>query len=160
MCKNTRSITTPCNGKPAKLEETGGEALDFEDSRILVAEDDRVVRRIVVAKLSGLGYEMTEAQDGREALDYMEAGEVPDLIITDSFMPRVNGLQMVRALRESGSRELSTLPIIMLTSRGSERDIIEGLKTGLDDYVIKPFSPDELAARVRTVLWRSGPGRS
>jgi DNA-binding response OmpR family regulator len=111
-----------------------------------------VVRRIVVAKLSGLGYEMTAAQDGREALDFMEDGEIPDLVITDSLMPRVNGLQMVRALRESDSRELSTLPVIMLTSRGSERDIIEGLKTGLDDYVIKPFSPDELAARVRTVL--------
>lgn len=122
--------------------------------RILVADDDRIVRRIVTTKLSGLGYEVTEAQDGQEAVDRLADGEVPDLLITDQLMPRMNGLQLVRAVRESGRKELASLPIIMLTSRGGERDIIEGLKTGLDDYVIKPFSPDELAARVQTVLWR------
>lgn len=122
--------------------------------KILVADDDRVVRRIVTTKLSGLGYEVFEVQDGQEAVDRLAEDEVPDLLITDQLMPRMNGLQLVRAVRESGRKELSALPIIMLTSRGSERDIIEGLKAGLDDYVIKPFSPDELAARVRTVLWR------
>ncbi len=124
-----------------------------------MADDDRIVRRIVVAKLSGLGYEMTEAQDGREALDLLEGGHVPDLVITDSLMPRVNGLQLVRALRESADPALSELPVIMLTSRRGERDVIEGLKTGLDDYVTKPFSPDELAARVHTALWRAGKRR-
>lgn len=122
--------------------------------RILVADDDRIVRRIVTTKLSGLGYEVSEAQDGQEAVDRLADGEVPDLLITDQLMPRMNGLQLVRAVRESARKELASLPIIMLTSRGGERDIIEGLKTGLDDYVIKPFSPDELAARVKTVLWR------
>jgi DNA-binding response OmpR family regulator len=121
-----------------------------------VADDDRVVRRIVVIKLSGLGYRVTDVEDGRAALDVLETSEVPDLLITDQLMPRLNGLQLVRALRQSENPGLSTLPIIMLTSRQSEQDIIEGLEAGLDDYVIKPFSPDELAARVRTVLWRSG----
>jgi DNA-binding response OmpR family regulator len=120
----------------------------------LVADDDRVVRRIVVAKLYGLGYEVTDVQDGQEALDLLEDGEIPDLLITDSNMPRVNGLQLTRAIRESENPALVPLPIIMLTARQGERDIIEGLETGLDDYLIKPFSPDELAARVRTVLWR------
>ncbi len=67
-------------------------------------------------------------------------------------MPRVNGLQLVRTLRESPDPALAILPIIRLTSRQGEQDIIEGLEAGLDDYIIKPFSPDELPARVRTVL--------
>ncbi len=128
---------------------------DFEGASILVADDDRVVRRIVVAKLHGLGYEVTDVEDGREALDLLEEGESPDLLITDSNMPRMSGLQLVRAIRDNKVPDLVKLPIIMLTARQSERDIIEGLETGLDDYVIKPFSPDELAARVRTALWRS-----
>jgi DNA-binding response OmpR family regulator len=113
------------------------------------------VRRIVVTKLSGLGYDVTNVEDGQEALDLLEEGQVPNLLITDSLMPRMNGLQLVRALRQSLNPDLATLPIIMLTSRQGEQDIIEGLEAGLDDYVIKPFSPDELAARVRTVLWRA-----
>src|SRR5215210_2547829 len=129
--------------------------LDFEGSRILVVDDDRVVRRIVIAKLYGLGYEVEEAEDGQEALEILEDGETPDLLITDSNMPRMNGLQLLRKLRESEDPVVAMLPVIMLTARQGEHDIIEGLETGLDDYVIKPFSPDELAARVQTALWRS-----
>ena len=124
-------------------------------SRVLVADDDRIVRRIVVGKLSGLGYEVREVEDGQAALDLLVGGEVPDLLITDSLMPRMNGLELVRSIRSNPEVGLSSLPIIMLTSRQSEHDVIEGLETGLDDYVTKPFSPDELVARVRTVLWRT-----
>jgi DNA-binding response OmpR family regulator len=130
--------------------------LSTSGSRVLVADDDRIVRRIVVAKLSGLGYEVREAEDGQEALDILVGGEeIPDLLITDSLMPRMNGLELVRSIRSSADDGLSALPVIMLTSRQSEHDVIEGLETGLDDYVTKPFSPDELVARVRTVLWRT-----
>ncbi len=66
--------------------------MDFEDTSILVADDDRVVRRIIVAKLYGLGFEVEEAEDGQEALDLLEEGEIPDLLITDSNMPRMSGL--------------------------------------------------------------------
>jgi DNA-binding response OmpR family regulator len=125
----------------------------------LIVDDDRVVRRIVVAKLSGLGYKVEEAEDGQEALELLEDGEIPDLLITDSNMPRINGLQLVRRLRESGDPGMAMLPIIMLTARQGEHDIIEGLSIGLDDYVIKPFSPDELAARVQTTLWRASKQR-
>jgi DNA-binding response OmpR family regulator len=118
-----------------------------------------VVRRIVVAKLYGLGYDVTDVEDGREALDLLEDGEIPELLITDSNMPRMNGLQLVCAIRGSDNPALTLLPVIMLTARQGERDIIEGLETGLDDYVVKPFSPDELAARVQTVLWRSAQHR-
>ena len=123
--------------------------------KVLAADDDRVVRRIVVTKLSGLGYEVTDVEDGQEALGLLEGGQVPDLLLTDSLMPRMNGLQLVRAIRQSPDPRLATLPVIMLTSRQGEHDIIEGLEAGLDDYIIKPFSPDELAARVRSVLWRA-----
>ena len=129
--------------------------MNTSDSKILVADDDRIVRRIVVAKLSGLGYDVTEVADGQEAMHLLEGGYVPDLLITDSLMPRTNGLELVRGIRSSRNSELATLPVIMLTSRQGEHDVIEGLETGLDDYVTKPFSPDELAARVRTVLWRT-----
>ena len=129
--------------------------MNTSGTKILAADDDRIVRRIVVAKLTGLGYEVTEAQDGQEAMDILKDGMVPDLVITDSLMPRMNGLELVRNVRSSQNPAVAALPVIMLTSRQGERDIIEGLETGLDDYVTKPFSPDELAARVRTALWRA-----
>ena len=69
-------------------------------------------------------------------------------------MPHMNGLQLIRTIRGSPDPEKAILPVIMLTSKGGEQDVIEGLEAGLDDYVIKPFSLDEPAARVRTVLWR------
>ena len=129
--------------------------MDTSGSKILAADDDRIVRRIVAAKLSGLGYDVTQAEDGQEALRLLEDGYVPDLLITDSLMPRMNGLELVRSIRSSPNAALAKLPVIMLTSRQGEHDVIEGLHTGLDDYVTKPFSPDELAARVRSVLWRT-----
>lgn len=129
--------------------------MDTSGYKILAADDDRIVRRIVAAKLSGLGYDVTQAEDGQEALRLLEDGYVPDLLITDSLMPRMNGLELVRSIRSSPNAALSKLPVIMLTSRQGEHDVIEGLHTGLDDYVTKPFSPDELAARVRSVLWRT-----
>lgn len=129
--------------------------MDPRDIRVMVADDDRIVRRIVVTKLSGLGYTVTEAADGQEALERLESGAAYDLLITDQLMPRMNGLQLIRALRESPESERSGLPVIMLTSKSGEQDIIEGLEAGLDDYIAKPFSPDELAARIRAVLWRA-----
>jgi DNA-binding response OmpR family regulator len=132
--------------------------LDTSGYKILAADDDRIVRRIVVAKLSGLGYDVTQAEDGQEALRLLEDGYVPDLLITDSLMPRMTGLELVRSIRSSPNADLAKLPVIMLTSRQGEHDVIEGLQTGLDDYVTKPFSPDELAARVRSVLWRTRRG--
>lgn len=128
--------------------------MNLEDTRVLVVDDDRIVRRIVITKLSGLGYTVAEAEDGQAALDQLE-GSKHDLLITDQLMPRMNGLQLIRALRSSPDPARSGMPVIMLTSKSSEQDIIEGLEAGLDDYVSKPFSPDELAARVRAVLWRS-----
>jgi DNA-binding response OmpR family regulator len=122
---------------------------------VLVADDDKVVRQIVTAKLSGLGHQVVAVEDGQAALERLHAGEIPDLLITDQLMPRMNGMELVRAVREDSA--LAGLPIIMLTSKGSERDVVQGLQAGVDDYVVKPFSLDELGARVHTVLWRARP---
>lgn len=129
--------------------------METSNKRILVADDDRMIRRIVFTKLSGLGYAVEEAEDGQEALERLQSGEAPDLLITDQLMPRMDGLQLVRRIRASENPDIAALPIIMLTSKSQEQDVIEGLEVGMDDYISKPFSPDELAARVRTVLWRS-----
>lgn len=129
--------------------------MEPSDIRILVADDDRMIRRIVITKLSGLGYAVEEAEDGQEAFESLEKGTVPDLLITDQLMPRLDGLQLVRKIRASENPGVAALPVIMLTSKSQEQDVIEGLEVGMDDYVSKPFSPDELAARVRAVLWRT-----
>ncbi len=129
------------------------EPLENDGLRILVADDDRVVRRIVATKLTGLGYDVEVVEDGQAALEMLESGQLPDLLITDQLMPRMNGMQLVRAVRKNTGTV--SLPVIMLTAKGGERHVIDGLEAGLDDYIVKPFSPDELAARVRTVLWRA-----
>lgn len=129
--------------------------MDPSTGRIIIVDDDRMIRRIVVTKLSGLGYAVEEAEDGQEALEKLKGDGFPDLLITDQLMPRMNGLQLVRMIRDSADPAKASLPIIMLTSKSKEQDVIEGLEVGMDDYISKPFSPDELAARVRTVLWRA-----
>ena len=127
---------------------------DQPGAKILIAEDDRITARIVSTKLTGVGHCVTVVSDGQEVLDLLRGGDVPDLLVTDRFMPRVNGVELVRLLREDV--QFGDLPVIMLTASGAEDDVLAGLEAGVDDYVIKPFSPDELAARVRTVLWRAG----
>ena len=122
---------------------------------VLVADDEPRVRLIMATRLSTLGYEVSEVQDGQEALDLLEGGYVPDLLITGSWMPRVNGLQLIRTLRQSPDAALSRAPIIMVTARRSEQHLIESLDAGADDYIVKPFSPNELAARVRALLRRA-----
>ena len=99
--------------------------MDLEGAGMLVADHDRAARRIVVAKPYGLGYEVEEAGDGQEVLELLHEGELPDLLlITASSMPRTNGLQLVRRLRESDDRVLYMLPIIMVSARRSERDVV------------------------------------
>ena len=128
--------------------------MDLDGTKIMVADDDRVVRRIVSVKLSGLGCEVSEAEDGQQALEQLGEEPLPDLLITDSLMPRVNGMQLVRNVRDS--ERLSKLPVIMLTARDEEVDRLVGLGVGADDYVVKPYSPREVVARVRAVLRRAG----
>jgi DNA-binding response OmpR family regulator len=119
------------------------------DARILVVEDEPSIREVVSLYLRRAGYQVTVADDGRKALEIL-ANQPPDLVVLDLMLPEVDGLEITRWLRERGD-----IPIIMLTARREERDRIVGLEMGADDYVIKPFSPQELVSRVRAVLRRS-----
>jgi DNA-binding response OmpR family regulator len=116
---------------------------------VLVVDDEPIVREVVVSYLEREGYRTLEAGDGDTARRLLEE-EPPSLVVLDVMLPGVDGLELCRWIRAR-----LELPIIMLTARGEEADRIVGLELGADDYVTKPFSPRELAARVRTVLRRT-----
>jgi DNA-binding response OmpR family regulator len=118
-------------------------------AQILVVEDEPSIREVVSLYLKRAGYQVTVVEDGQAALDSLSR-QLPDLVVLDLMLPKVDGLEIARWLRERGDT-----PIIMLTARREERDRIAGLEMGADDYVVKPFSPQELVSRVRAVLRRT-----
>ncbi len=120
--------------------------------KILIAEDSSTVRRLVAARLRSDGYEVVEAADGEEALT-LARDEHPDLLVLDKVMPKMDGFEVVRALREDPATR--AVPIVMLTDRTTEDDVLGGLELGVDEYMPKPFSPHELSSRVRRVLSRA-----
>jgi DNA-binding response OmpR family regulator len=116
---------------------------------VLVVDDEPIVRDVVVRYLRRDGFETLEADDGDSARRLIEAAD-PQLVVLDVMLPGLDGLELCRWIRGR-----SELPVILLTARGEETDRIVGLELGADDYVTKPFSPRELALRVRTVLRRT-----
>ena len=117
--------------------------------RILLVEDERTIRDAVAAYLEKEGYWVTAVADGAEALD--QAAKKPfDLVVLDLNLPKVSGEEVCRRIRD-----VSDVPIIMLTAKGSEAEKISGLEIGADDYLVKPFSPRELVARVRALMRRA-----
>jgi len=123
-------------------------------SRVLIVEDEPDIRELVVHHLKREGYQVSVAASGEEALRQVQASP-PDLVLLDLMMPAMNGLEVCRRLRQDPVT--ASLPIVMLTAKGDEVDRVLGLELGADDYVVKPFSPKELLARVRAVLRRSLP---
>jgi two-component system, OmpR family, KDP operon response regulator KdpE len=121
-------------------------------STILVVDDEPQIRRVMLTTLTSHGYSVIEAASGEEALGKIRT-ERPDLILLDVTMPGISGLETCAEIRTS-----SDVPIIMLTIRNSERDKVEALDAGADDYVVKPFGVQELMARIRAALRRSSPG--
>jgi len=124
--------------------------------QILVVDDDLAIIKFLRANLEAEGYETLTAMDGAEALQTIEM-ELPDLVILDIIMPKVNGFEVCQQLRE-----WSQIPIIMLSARGDEADKVKCLELGADDYISKPFGVEELIARVRamfrrTILWNEHP---
>lgn len=117
---------------------------------ILVADDDQKLLKMVRRTLMYEGFEVMTAASGREALAQMEV-ETPDLIVLDWMMPELDGLAMLHRLRAAGE----DIPILMLTARDTVEDRVEGLDRGADDYLVKPFAPAELLARLRALLRRS-----
>ena len=115
---------------------------------ILVVDDEASIRRILETRLSMIGYNVVTACDGTEALELFE-NTAPDLVVLDVMMPKLDGYGVCQELRKE-----SDVPIVMLTALGDVADRITGLELGADDYVVKPFSPKELEARIRCVLRR------
>ncbi|MCB2186905.1 MAG: response regulator transcription factor [Deltaproteobacteria bacterium] len=121
---------------------------------VLVAEDDPKTANLIALYLGKEGHQAVVAPDGQAALELFQQA-APSLIILDLMLPRLDGWQVAQAVRAANAT-----PIIMLTARGEEEDRVRGLNLGADDYVVKPFSPRELMARVRAVLRRTAPGDS
>ena len=119
------------------------------EKMILIVDDEDRMRRFVRMNLELEGYRVSEAGDGLEALNKVR-DELPDLILLDVTMPKMDGFETLSRIRE-----ISTVPVIMLTVRGDEQDRIRGLDLGADDYVTKPFSPRELSSRIQAVLRRA-----
>jgi OmpR family response regulator RpaB len=122
--------------------------LENHKEKILVVDDEVSIRRILETRLSMIGYAVVTAGDGEEALDIYKK-EQPNLIILDIMMPKLDGYGVCQEIRKE-----SDIPIIMLTALGDVADRITGLELGADDYVIKPFSPKELEARIKAILRR------
>ena len=121
-------------------------------ARVLVVEDEPTVSEVVERYLRREGYEVAVASDGLEGLRLAQEW-APELVVLDLMLPQVDGLEVCRRLRRE-----SQVPIIMLTARGEETDRVVGLEMGADDYMVKPFSPRELVARIKSVLRRASPG--
>jgi DNA-binding response OmpR family regulator len=118
---------------------------------VLVADDDDDIRDLVAFRLDRAGYEVLRAGDGQQALDLAKE-HVPDLAVLDVMMPKLTGYDVTRELRANAAT--SRIPVILLTARVQEADVARGFEAGADDYVKKPFSPQELKARVQAVLGR------
>lgn len=121
--------------------------------RILVADDDQLTARFLHSLLSEKGYDVAVADDGEQALELVGTHR-PDLILSDMVMPYVDGMDLLRVLR--GDVRLARIPIILLSLKDREEDIVAGLEGGADDYMVKPFNARELLARVRRLLAREG----
>src|SRR2546428_4035224 len=124
-------------------------------TRILVVEDDQDIAQLVARYLEKAGFAPEVVPSGRDALTAI-AAQAPDLIVLDLMLPQVDGLEVCRAVR--ATEATAAIPIIMLTARAEESDRIVGLELGADDYLAKPFSPNELVARVRALLRRAHRG--
>ena len=122
--------------------------------KVLIIEDDTDIRELIKFNLEQDGYAVEEAATGAEGLDRIKRRQ-PDLVLLDLMLPGMPGLEICRVLRSA--KETSTLPILIVTAKGTEVDKVLGLEMGADDYVVKPFSPRELIARVKAVLRRANP---
>jgi two-component system phosphate regulon response regulator PhoB len=117
--------------------------------RVVIADDDPDIRRLVQITVSNAGCDVTVASDGEQALELIRKSP-PDLVILDVLMPRMDGWEVARELKADPLTQ--GVPIMFLTSRGQEHDVLEGFNSGAADYMVKPFSPRELQVRVRAVL--------
>ncbi len=119
----------------------------------MIADDDEAIRSILQYKLSMAGFDLDVCRDGHEARETLDApGADPDVVVLDVMMPRLKGTDLLRAIRRGELAVDPDVPVVMLTSRGREEDVLTGLEAGADEYLTKPFSPNELLARIEKLL--------
>jgi DNA-binding response OmpR family regulator len=118
---------------------------------VLAADDDEDILELIAFRLERSGYTVLQARDGEEALELARRSR-PDLAVLDVMMPKIDGFELTRRLRDDDST--TKMPIILLTARTQEADVERGFDAGADDYIRKPFSPQELGARVQAILGR------
>lgn len=135
---------------PPEAQDTSSGAMVRPDAHIVICDDDAPLRSLLSSFLSGHGYAVVSVADGRELARHLRSGATTDLIILDIMLPGQSGIEICRDLRLA-----SNVPIMMLTARGDETDRIVGLEIGADDYMSKPFSPNELLARIKALLRRA-----
>lgn len=122
-------------------------------TNVLIIEDEPEIRELLNFSLSRAGFDVTEAETGEQALQRLDS-HLPDILIVDWMLPGMSGVELAKRLRRD---ELtSALPLLMLTARNEESDILKSFESGIDDYMSKPFSPKELVARIKALLRRSG----
>ena len=122
-------------------------------AKILIAEDERDIRDLVAFTLRFAGHEVVVATNGEEAVE-MAPQENPDLILMDVRMPRMTGYEACRVMK--ANPEIKDIPIVFLTARGQESEIQQGLDAGAEEYLLKPFAPDQLTTRVKAILGKFG----
>lgn len=127
--------------------------MENDEIHILVVEDESDIRKVILHNLRKDGYSADGAATGEEALKKAEERQ-PDLVVLDLMLPGMDGMAVCRRIRQSA--ELKHTPVLMLTARGGEQDMVSGLEAGADDYVVKPFNNRVLLARIRSLLRRSG----
>jgi DNA-binding response OmpR family regulator len=123
-------------------------------AKILLAEDEKQIADMILFKLANAGHQVVHAEDGEKAIA-LAGRELPDLILLDAMMPGISGFEVLRRLK--GDTALRGIPVIMVTAKGHERDVLNGLRGGAVDYIVKPFSLKELSARVELALRREPP---
>ena len=119
--------------------------------KILIIDDKPSISKIIVQILSKT-YEVSTQEDGLQALTWLHAGNIPDLIITDLQMPNMDGIELIKRVKESGF--FRDVPVVVLSSKDSSADRIKCLKMGAEDYLVKPFNPEELLIRIERILQR------
>jgi DNA-binding response OmpR family regulator len=133
------------------MRQAEPQGVEGEQPLVLVADDDEDIRMLVAFRLERSGYRVLAARDGEEALR-LALEHRPQLAVLDLMMPKIDGYELTRKLREL--EKTRRIPIILLTARAQESDVARGFEAGADDYIRKPFSPQELRARVQAILGR------
>ncbi len=122
-------------------------------TKILIAEDERDIRDLITFTLGFSGYEVVAAANGEEAVT-LARQEIPDLILMDVRMPRMTGYEACKRMK--GEAHLKDIPVVFLSAKGQESEVSAGLEAGATEYILKPFSPDQLTDRVKTILSKHG----